>query len=601
MKKLLLLICLIPLFTGYAFGQSKEIQIANEYYFSSQYEKANEKFEQLSKRTQNIPFIYQNYLSTLKNLDKKEDASKFIKKSIKSYPDNFYYKLDQYIILDDMEDSKAKKVFAAVSDILAKNTMEVENAAEYLVKNNKLKAAENLLLEARKEVNEKNAYAVSLAKIYSLQGKKEKMLDEMLNYLSVNPYQLKAVKNNFQNSLKEKEDFDLLEKKLYDNIQQHPENIVFNELLLWLNIQNKNFNAAFLQAKAIDRKGKLQGAKLIDVGRIALDNKDYVAAGRFFQEVVNQSTASHNYSLARRLLIYSKEEAVKNTFPVDKGAIKSLISDYNKLIQDLGKTTQAYEAMRSIAVLYGMYLDQADSATVYLHTVIANNTGDAKLTAKAKIDLADIYLLNDTPWEASLLYSQVENEMKEEPLGYEAKLKNAKVAYYKGEFKLAQAHLDILKMATTREIANNAMDLSLFIQDNTALDTSYAALTEYAAIDLLLYQHKDNEALSRLDTLLVNFPGHSLTDDVYWLKSKIYRRRGEDVAAVAMLDKIIKEYPTDILGDDALFTKGVITEEKLKQPEAAMEIYKDFLFKYPGSIYQAEVRKRFRLLRGDKI
>ncbi|CAN5374953.1 hypothetical protein BH10BAC4_BH10BAC4_09840 [soil metagenome] len=30
-----------------------------------------------------------------------------------------------------------------------------------------------------------------------------------------------------------------------------------------------------------------------------------------------------------------------------------------------------------------------------------------------------------------------------------------------------------------------------------------------------------------------------------------------------------------------------------------MEIYRTFLDKYPGSVYAAEARKRFRTLRGD--
>jgi len=30
-----------------------------------------------------------------------------------------------------------------------------------------------------------------------------------------------------------------------------------------------------------------------------------------------------------------------------------------------------------------------------------------------------------------------------------------------------------------------------------------------------------------------------------------------------------------------------------------MEIYRDFLNKYPGSVYAAEARKRYRTLRGD--
>jgi hypothetical protein len=39
--------------------------------------------------------------------------------------------------------------------------------------------------------------------------------------------------------------------------------------------------------------------------------------------------------------------------------------------------------------------------------------------------LADIDLFNDEVWEATLLYSQVDKSMKEEPLGHEARFRNA--------------------------------------------------------------------------------------------------------------------------------------------------------------------------------
>ena len=49
-------------------------------------------------------------------------------------------------------------------------------------------------------------------------------------------------------------------------------------------------------------------------------------------------------------------------------------------------------------------------------------------------------------------YSQVEKAQKDAPLGYEAKLRNARLSYFNGDFKLAEAHLDIFwKEATSRE------------------------------------------------------------------------------------------------------------------------------------------------------
>jgi TolA-binding protein len=222
------------------------------------------------------------------------------------------------------------------------------------------------------------------------------------------------------------------------------------------------------------------------------------------------------------------------------------------------------------------------------------------MKAKAKIELGDIYLLKEEPWEATLLYSQVEKTQRETPLGYEAKLKNAKLSYFKGDFLLAQEHLDILKQATSREIANDAMELSMRIKENTTFDTTGAALKEYAAIELLLAQNKTDLAQARLNEFQnSDLITESIKDDVYWLDANLFLKRGEFDQAVALLEKIVTEFGDDILSDDAYFLEGEIFELHLKNNDKAMEIYREFLNKYPGSVYAAEARKRYRVLRGD--
>lgn len=592
---------IIVLFTVNAFSQQKELNLADEYFSQGEYDKAYVKYEDLSSKNQNIPLIYQNYLTSLKNLSKFEEAEKFVKKTIKLFPENPLYKVDYYLLMKEQKDSKADKYFNTLVHDIKSNPAQVEQVHEHLMNNQEISKTIDLLLEARSASSSKSAYAIQLSKAYMLLGKKELMIEEMLTYLMENPHQLEPVKNNFQNYLEKKEDFALLENRLYELVQKNPENIVINELLLWINIQNKNFKQAFLQAKAIDKKGKLNGAKLNEVGKIALDNKDYESAIKFYQYVNDEIKTGPYYSMARRMMIYSKEEAVKNTYPVDRQKITSLIQDYKNLIRDFGRINQSFEASRSMALLYGLYLDRKDTAIVLLQSILKEPAADLKLKSNAKISLADIYLLNEEPWEASLLYSQVEKDMKEDQIGHEAKLKNAKLAYYNGEFELAQSHLDILKMATTREIANDAMDLSILIQDNSALDTSYAALQEYAAIDLLLFQNKHEEALKRLDTMLITFPGHTLTDEIYWLQANVYKKNGAYDEAVSKLDKILTEFKDGIFGDEAMYTKAVLLDEHLNRKDEAMDIYKEFLFVYPGSIYVSEARKRYRQLRGDKL
>ncbi len=88
-----------------------------------------------------------------------------------------------------------------------------------------------------------------------------------------------------------------------------------------------------------------------------------------------------------------------------------------------------------------------------------------------------------------------------DPLGQDAKLRNARLAYYKGEFEWAQTQLDILKTATTQNISNDALELSLVIQDNTGLDSTEDALIQYASADLLLFQNRIDACFARLDSI----------------------------------------------------------------------------------------------------
>ena len=76
-------------------------------------------------------------------------------------------------------------------------------------------------------------------------------------------------------------------------------------------------------------------------------------------------------------------------------------------------------------------------------------------------------------------------------------------------------------------------------------------------------------------------------------------KQGEFESAIALLQKILDNYSEDILADDAYFLQGEIYEEQLHEKTKAMEIYREFLNRFPGSVYAAEARKRFRLLRGD--
>ena len=225
--------------------------------------------------------------------------------------------------------------------------------------------------------------------------------------------------------------------------------------------------------------------------------------------------------------------------------------------------------------------------------------GEAELQAECKLELADILLMRGDPWEAILLYSQVEKDFKENPIGHEAKFRRARISYFQGEFDWAQAQLDVLKASTSKLIANNAMDLSLLITDNVGLDTSTHAMEMYARAEFLAFQNKWEASTSTLDSLLLTFSGHTLSDEVIYKKGEISMHTKNYIQAISYFQEVAENYSYDILADDALFQWAKLTEEHLKDNEKAQTLYEQILLEHNGSIYTSEARKRFRALRGD--
>ena len=596
--KRLLIIFLLGISSN-LFGQ--EIDLANEYFKQGEYEKAKELFEKIAKDKNQARLIHKNYVDCLFKLKNYEEAEKFLKKEIKNNELNATFKADYAQLLELMGKTElSKQTFNELIDETAKNDATIYELQDYFYQKGNLGAVIQLLLKARELQNAPDKFAIFLARAYLYDGQKDKMLDEIITY-GLKEGNIEYVKATIQDNLKEDKEIDMLEKTLYSKIQKSPNEVFYSELLIWHQIQQKNFYKAFLQARALDKKLKLEGQKIFELASIAFKNKDYRNAILMYEYVMKEYPTGDYYPFARRWTIQCKEELVKETYPINQEEIKGLIAEYDKLVQDIGINQKTIEAIRNKALLLAFYLDNKEEAIKIFEDLIASKFVDINFKDRCKIDLGDIYLLKDEPWEATLLYAQVEKSKKEDPLGEEAKLKNAKLHYYNGEFDLAKEILDILKKATTREIANDAMELSLLIQDNTGMDTTEYAMREYAAMELLVYQNKINEALQKIDTLYTKYKNHSLADEIIWERANLYLKTNQVEKAVADLMFITQNYKEDILADDAYFTLAKITEEKLNQKEKAMQLYRDILQKYPGSIYGAEARKRYRSLRGDYV
>ena len=586
------------------FGQElDQIKLANEYYQSKEYNKAVDIYKKLSKQKRNIPRIHSNYLDLMINNAKLNDAYKYLNYVIKQYPGNLRYHVDQIYVARLLPNQKEyNRLKEALYDASQGNVNTLKRIAEELSQRQLHNDALVFLSQARIESQNSKAYALDFAKNYSVLGNNPKMIAEYVNFASQQASHISYIKNILQDLLLDESIKEILEKELIIRSQKYPDDVLYNDLLMWLYIQGNNYYGAFVQAKAIDRKSQKKGSTVMQVAKMAYDNQAYGDAVLFYDYIVTKSNHKSMLEKAQFLSLLSKEKKLSDKQPIDKHALHQIAVAYQQFYEYTTETNPyRLQALKNKAGIMAYQLNKPDIAIEILEK-LKNLSGTTRtFQAQVKMDLGNINMIIGNQWEASLLYSQIEKDNPYTSMAYEAKLKNARLHYFMSNFDLAKSHLDILKRSTTKEIANDALDLSLFIETNTIGDSNELGLMEYANISLLMYQNRYDEARVKLEILIKTQLDHPIRDDGFWLLAKLDKRMGKYKKALNSLNTLIKEYSEGVLGDDALFMKAQILENYLDNKSEAQQVYKQFLENFPGSAYAVEARKSFRILRGDGL
>lgn len=587
----------------FAFAQgSTDEQLADQYFQNREYDKAVVLYEKLYKKNENI---YRNYINCLIALENFDEAEKIIKKKLKKNEGQLGLLIDLGTVYHNAgERKKAEQQYNEVIKNLPPNDGDIRAVANTFIGLQEFDFALKTYEKGKRIMAGMYSFNFEMADVYAYKKDIPAMFKEYLDAISQNEANLPKVEEVLQTSLSDDasgKKNELLEGLLIDRIQNNPDRKVFAELLIWHMIQRQNFEGAFIQAKAMDKRLKEDGSRLIELANISTANKEYDIAAKCYQYVIKKGRDNYFYLSAKMSLVDVMNKKIVEQNEYTQEDLEELRQTYVSTIDELGKDRNTVKLLRGYAHLLAFYLHNTQEAIDILNETLAISYISRQDEAETKIELGDVYLLSGEMWEPQLLYSQAEKMFKNEPLGHTAKLKNAKLSFYKGEFEWSRAQLNILKSATSQLIANDALYLSLLISDNTVMDTTFTALQMFARADLLFFQNKDDEALVTLDSVNDMFPGHSLADDILYKKAQIMVKRQDYEKASEFLQQVVDGFGYEILGDDALFMLADITENKFDDDAKAMQLYQDLLINYPGSLYTVEARKRFRKLRGDQI
>ncbi|WP_298541919.1 tetratricopeptide repeat protein [uncultured Aquimarina sp.] len=578
------------------FGQSE--QLAKNYMQQGKYEKALSVYQKLYNKNSNRTNYILGLVESYQQLEQFDKAEKILQKQIEKKPNNAQLLVELGHHYEVQENTvKAKTYYdKAIKKFNNNNVNAAYSLAQSFEKYNLLDQAA-LIYEKGMASNPGANFNVQLAKIYGEQGKLEKMFDSYLSLLQLQPNYKNIVQRNFNQYITDdplNEANTIFRKLLIKKLQQNPD-IIYNEMLSWLFVQQKDFKKAFVQEKAIyKRKDEgLQG--IIGLARIAIGAKDIKSATQILDYILEAPAGNDMKLTAHKIILKAKTDLA------EKKEYKAINQQYNAIFETYGKSRETIGLQIDYAHFLAFNQDRKQEAADFLKRLLDEEKLSRFQSSRAKMKIADILVLDQKFNQALIYYTQVQNALKNNFLAQDARFKVAKTSYYKGDFAWAQTQLDVLKSSTSQLIANDAMELSLIISDNSLEDSTQTALKIFAKGDLLAFQNKNQEAIAKYEEILVNHKGEKIEDETFLRQAKLFEKEEQFEKAKVNYLKIIEFYPDDILVDDAYYWLAELYVNVLREPEKAKELYEKLIFNHADSIYFVDARKKYRTLRGDAI
>lgn len=508
-----------------------------------------------------------NLAYTYVKINENDKADRYLKKLIKELPEdkNVYIQIASVLRTKEFNEY-AIMLYDKGSDISSMNyKFFMEKALTYQSMMNFRKATENYLLHLD---NDPDDYDV---------------VKSRLSFL---------IRYDVDGSVADDMRMALLEKA-----QSNPESEVYAELLVWFALQMKDYEMALNQQIALDRRLNDREHDIIYLAKISCDNEQYEVALKAYDYIVEKSKEGAFYPEA---VVGRTEVEYKKLEMQHSDVSKEWYSEFEQRImkecEELGVSDNTITLSVIHADILAFELNEIDKSIDLLNNALEYNISRYN-KARVKMKLADIYLFKEEVWEATLLYSQVDKSMKEEPIGHEARYKNAQLRYFIGEFDWSLAVLNILKSATSKLIANDAMTLSLLISDNLEYDT--VALRRFAKADYYMYQKRYELANQILDSINIYNPNEVSMPYLLMRKASIANEHMDYKLADSLYKRVYQGYSDSYIADKALLENAILLESYLNNKEAAMDCYAKLIDEYTASVYVAQARNAYRRLRDN--
>lgn len=491
--------------------------------------------------------------------------------------------------------------------------------AAQLIDHREYEKAIQIYLEGRDATKNSLIFLEELASLYGVLHQYESAASEYVKLVRSNPQQVTYVQARLSSYTGREEARRAALVVVRKEAQQTPEEVPILSLLAWLYMDGKEFDEALEQYRRIDRLSKANGREIFQFGERATQEHAYAVAAKAFREVIEkqerrdilaparlgyaralEELSAENDTLAQfsgRMLtstpIGSQNTRVSESLPTFQGALAL----YGQLTQDYPNTDIAMQAFFRMGVIrFDRFFDLAGASAAF--DTVRKLPYNGILAVEATMSLGEIQIARNDLRQAHREYEQL---LTVAPEQYRDRVlyRIAELDYFEAKFDTAVGSLQRIVLNLSNDLANDALQLLYFIQENKA--AGQEALAEVARADLLVRQRKYSEALALFESVARRFASTPLLDDAMIRIGDLHLRLNKPDSALAVFGRIVNDIPTSVLRDQAQMKIGEVYEGRLKDKKKAIEAYEAVLANYPTSLFVEEARKRIRILRGDSI
>jgi len=213
------------------------------------------------------------------------------------------------------DEKKSHQSFAKAIQELAPFQRQIEALADVFLNKAELEYAVRTYEKGRRLLNGLYNYRFELAQIHNQQGNFNLAISEYLDALTEDPTQVTKVKTDLLDAFAEDQSGkkrEYFEEAVIGRIQKQPQRDVYPELLMWHFSQEKKFGQALAQAKALDRKNKEDGARVVSMSHICRANGAYDKAIEGYEYVIRKGDENYYYLSCKKDLVNTLYEKAVN-------------------------------------------------------------------------------------------------------------------------------------------------------------------------------------------------------------------------------------------------------------------------------------------------